>query len=202
MTKFLFCIPQKSLYSEFGFREFQFLKAQSLCALFISTGQLYRVVCCLLCIWATPKVHFIKLEAWFYIIDTLKYDKVFLFYSPKESLFWIWLLRVPIFEGPKSVCPFHQHGSIFLSGVLPVMHFCTLKVHFISLEAWFYVNGTLKYDKVFVFYSPKESLFWIWLSQFQSLKAQSLFSLLISMGKLYRVVFCLLCISAPPNLFH
>ena len=41
LTKFLFPIPQKTLYSEFGFCEFQFLKAPSLCAFFISTRQFY-----------------------------------------------------------------------------------------------------------------------------------------------------------------
>ena len=112
-----------------------------------------------------PKFHFIRLEAWFYVNGTLKYNKVTVFYSPKESLYWIWLSPVPVFEVHKSVCPFHYHGPILLSGVLLVMHFSTHKVHFIRLEAWFYVNGTLKYDKVFVFYSPKESLFWIWLSR-------------------------------------
>ena len=92
------------------------------------------------------------IQVWFYVNGTLEYDKVFVFYSPKESLFWIWPLQVLIFEGPESVCPFHQHGPTLCSGVLLVMHFDTPKDS-IRLEAWFYVNGTLKYDKVFVFYS-------------------------------------------------
>ena len=148
--------------------------------------------------FGTPKVHFIRLEAWFYVNGILKNDKVFVFYSPAmESLFWIWLLWVPIFEGPKAVFPFHQHKTTLWSGVLVVMHFGTPKVQFIRLEAWFYVNGTLKYDKVIFFYSPMESLFWIWLREFQFLKAQSPCALFISTGQLYGVVYSLLCILAP-----
>ena len=88
---------------------------------------------------------------------------IFLFLFQKEYLFWIWVLRVPIFEGPKSVCPFHQYGPSKFSCLLLVLHSGTLIVHFNRLKAWFYVNSTLKYFKVFVFYSPKEYLFWIWL---------------------------------------
>ena len=105
--------------------------------------------------FGTPKFHFIRLEAWFYVNCTLKHVKVCVFYSSKESSFLIWLWRVPIFEGPKSMCPFYQEGSSLWSGGLLFMPFGTPKVHFIRLEAWFYVNGTLKYDKVFYFYSPK-----------------------------------------------
>ena len=35
LTDFVFFNPQKSLYSEFGSRKFQFLKASSPCAIFI-----------------------------------------------------------------------------------------------------------------------------------------------------------------------
>ena len=90
--------------------------------------------------------------------------KKFVFYSQKDSLFWIWLSQVTNFECPKFVCPFHQHGPMLSSGVLLVIHFCTSKVYFIGVETLFYVNGILKCDKIFVFYSPKEFLFWIFLS--------------------------------------
>ena len=87
----------------------------------------------------------------------------FCFLQPKRVFFWIWLLRVPIFKGPNSVCPFHELGPSFLSCVMHIMHFGTPKVLLNRLKRLFYVNGTLKYDKVFVFYSPKDFLFWIWL---------------------------------------
>ena len=48
MTDFVFFSPQKSLYSEFGSREFQFLKAPSPCAIFIGTGHLFLMVYCIL----------------------------------------------------------------------------------------------------------------------------------------------------------
>ena len=48
MTDFVFSSPQKSLYSEFGSREFQFLKAPSPCAIFIGTGHHYLMVYCIL----------------------------------------------------------------------------------------------------------------------------------------------------------
>jgi hypothetical protein len=157
----------------------------------------FKEWCTVVMHFGTPKVHFIRLEAWFFVNGTLIYDKVFVFYSPMESLFWILLLRFPIFEGPKSVFPFHQHGPTLCNGVLLVMHFGTPKVHFIRIEAWFDVNGTLKYDKVFVFYSPMESSFWIWLSsEFQFLKAQSPCTFFNSKGQFFGVVYCLLCILA------
>jgi len=106
-----------------------------------------------------PQSLFITIKSWFYVDGTLKNDKVFVFYNPRESLFGIWLLGVPIFEGLKSFYLFYQHGPTLLSGVLLVMHFSSLKVDFIRLKAWFYVNGTLKYDIVFVFYSLKEFFF-------------------------------------------
>ena len=106
--------------------------------------------------FGTPELHFIRLEAWFYAIGTLKYDSIFVFYSQKEILFWIWILRIQIFESPKSVCSFHRHGPNLLSGVLRVINFGTPKLHLIRLEAWFFANGILKYNTVFVFYSPKE----------------------------------------------
>ena len=102
MTRFLFSIPQNSHYSEFGSRVFKFLKAQNQCAFFISTGQLYGVVYCLLCILAPPKVLFIRLEARVYVNGTLIYDKV-----PKIVFILNLALASSNFEGPKSVCPFH-----------------------------------------------------------------------------------------------
>ena len=48
MTDLLFSSPQKSLYSEFGYREFQFLKAPSLCAIFNGKGHFYLMVYCIL----------------------------------------------------------------------------------------------------------------------------------------------------------
>ena len=44
---FVFSSPQKSLYSEFGSLEFQNLKASSLCAIFIGTGNLYLMLYCI-----------------------------------------------------------------------------------------------------------------------------------------------------------
>ena len=114
--------------------------------------------------FGTSKVHFIRLEARFYVNGILKYDKVFIFYSPKESLFWIWLSRVPIFEGPKPVCHFYRYGPSLSDGVLHIINFGAPIIHCIGLETWFYVDNTFKYDKFCVFYSPNESLFWIWLS--------------------------------------
>ena len=109
--------------------------------------------------FGTPKLHFFRVEAWFYANDTFKYDKVFVFCSPKKKDLLIWLLQVPIFEGTKNVCPFYRSEQTSSSGVLLVMQFETLKLHFIRIEAWFYANGKLKYDNLFVFYSPKEPLF-------------------------------------------
>ena len=165
MTKFLLSIPKKSLYSEFGSHEFQFSRLQ-VCVP-NSSARANFIECCIAFMhFGSPKVHFIRARSMVLCGNcTLKYDKVFVFYFPMEFLFLIWISLVPIFEGPKSPCSFHQHGPTLLSGLLLVMHFGNPRVNFIKLEAWFYNNGTLKCDKVFVFYSPKESLFWFWLSR-------------------------------------
>jgi len=70
------------------------------------------------------------------------------------------------------VCPFHQHEPTLLSGALLVMHFGNPKVHFIRLKAWFYVKGTLNYEKI-LFSIPQKSLISVIGSlEFQFLKAQ------------------------------
>ena len=97
--------------------------------------------------FGTPKVHFIRLEAWFYINVTLKYDKNLVFYSPMEFLFWIWLSWVPSFEGSKFVCHFYWYGPSLSDGFLHIMNFASPIVHCIWLETQFYVNITLRYDR-------------------------------------------------------
>ena len=87
----------------------------------------------------------------FYANGTLKYDKKIIFYLSKEPLFWNWLSCVQIFEGPMSVCPLHWRWETLLSIILIIMNFGTSKLHFIRLKAWFYANGTIKYDKNFFF---------------------------------------------------
>ena len=149
--------------------------------------------------FGTHKVHFVRLETWFFVNGTLKYNKGFVFYSPNKFLFWIWLSRVLTFEGPKSVCPFHQHGLSLWSGVLLVKHFGTPKVHFIRLEAWLYVNDTLKYEKSFCLLFPKRVFSEFGSCEFQFLKVQSPCALFISSGQLYEVIYCLLSILAPPK---
>ena len=87
------------------------------------------------------------------------------------------------------MCPIHQHGPPLWNGVLLVMHIDTPKDHFIRLEAWFYVNGTLKYDND-LFFIPQKSLYYEFGSrEFQFFKAQSLCALFISTGQLYGVVY-------------
>ena len=197
MTKLLFSFPQKSVYSEFGSREFQVLKATSPWIHFSSRGPTLSSGVLLVMHFGPPKLHFIRLEAWFYGNGTLKYDKVFVFYSPKELLFWIWLSRVPIFEGPMSVCPFHQHGPTSSSGVLLFMHFGTPKVHFIRLEACFLLMAHWIMTK-FLFLIAKKSFYSEFgFCEFQFLKVPSLCALFISTGQHHRVVYCFLCILAP-----
>ena len=84
MTDFVFSSPQKSLYSEFGSREFQFLKAPSPCAIFISTGHLYPDGVLHIMNFGAPIVHCIGLETWFYVNSTFIYDRFCAFFVPKR----------------------------------------------------------------------------------------------------------------------
>ena len=79
MTDFVFSSPQKSLYSEFGSREFQFLKALSPCAIFIGTGHLYPDGVLHIMNFGAPIVHCIDLETCFYVDITFKYDRLCVF---------------------------------------------------------------------------------------------------------------------------
>ena len=74
MADFVFSSPQKSLYSEFGSRQFQFLKAPSPCAFFISTANFIEWYIAFYAFLGTPKVHFIRLDTCFHVNSTFKYD--------------------------------------------------------------------------------------------------------------------------------
>ena len=86
MTDFVFSNPQKSLYSEFGSREFQFLKAPSLCAIFIGTGHLYLLVYCILCILVPQQFIVLGQKRGFMLKSHLNMTD-FVFSNPQKSLY-------------------------------------------------------------------------------------------------------------------
>jgi len=142
-------------------------------------------------------VHFIRLETCFCANSSFKYDLFCVLLYPNESVFWIWLSRVQIFEGPKSVCHFYQYGPTLSDGVLHIMNFCAPIVHFIRLETWFYSNSTFKFHFLLLFLVPK------WVCLLNLALASSNFeetrpcAISISTGHFYLMVYFILRILVP-----
>ena len=86
MTHFVFFIPQKSLYFEFGSFKFQILKALILCAIFIGTydnlGDTLTKITWNGRRWVggwCPTSSLYWAKTWFYVDITFKYDRFFVF---------------------------------------------------------------------------------------------------------------------------